>query len=41
MTQDLCGDDAAKWEEATEAVKQGLSARIQLWDAIRTEMSVA
>ena len=41
MTQDLCGGDAAKWEEATEAVKQGLLARIQLWDAIRTEMSVA
>ena len=41
MTQELCGNDAAKWEEATEAVKQGLAARIQLWDAIRTEMSVA
>ena len=41
MTVELCGDDASKWEEATEAVKQGLSARIQLWNAIRMEMSVA
>jgi hypothetical protein len=41
MTKELCGNDATKWEEATEAVKQGLSARIQLWDAIRMEMSVA
>jgi len=41
MTQELCGNDAAKWEEATEAVKQGLAARIQLWDAIRMEMLVA
>lgn len=41
MTEELCGDDTSKWQEATEAVKQGLSARIQLWDAIRMEMSVS
>lgn len=41
MTEELCGDDAFKWKEATEAVKQGLSARIGLWNAIRMEMSVA
>jgi hypothetical protein len=41
MTMELCGDDQQKWEEATEAVKNGLSARIQLWNAIREEMAVA
>jgi hypothetical protein len=41
MTMELCGSDPQKWAEATEAVKSGLSARIQLWDAIREEMAVA
>jgi pyrroloquinoline quinone (PQQ) biosynthesis protein C len=41
MTMELCGNDPQKWAEATEAVKSGLSARIQLWDAIREEMAVA
>ena len=41
MTMELCGDDPQKWQEATEAVKNALSARIQLWNAIREEMAVA
>jgi len=34
MTSDLCGDDTAKWAEATAAVKDALEHRIKLWDAI-------
>jgi hypothetical protein len=34
MTAELCGDDDAKWQEATIAVKEALSARIALWDGI-------
>ncbi len=32
MTQQLCGDDAALWQEATTAVIDSLQMRIQLWD---------
>jgi hypothetical protein len=34
MTADLCGDDDAKWNEATQAVKEALKARIAFWDGI-------
>lgn len=34
MTEELCGDDEAKWREATEEVKKALHARVRLWDAI-------
>ena len=34
MTAELCGDDDAKWTEATSAVKEALQARIALWDGI-------
>lgn len=34
MTASLCGDDEAKWQQATEAVKTALEHRIRLWDAI-------
>lgn len=34
MTAELCGDDNAKWQEATEAVKEALQARLALWDGI-------
>jgi len=30
----LCGDDAAKWREASAAARECLAARIDLWDAI-------
>jgi hypothetical protein len=34
MTTELCGDDAAKWQEATTAVKNSLAARLHLWSSV-------
>jgi hypothetical protein len=34
MTEELCGNDEAKWEQATKSVIASLEARIALWDAI-------
>lgn len=34
MIDELCGDDAVKWQEATEASKLALQFRIQLWDSL-------
>jgi hypothetical protein len=39
MTEELCGNDTAKWAEATEEVKKALSARIKLWDAIEAQLN--
>lgn len=34
MVSLLCGNDAVKWQEATDAAKAALEKRIQLWDGI-------
>jgi len=34
MTAELCGNDEAKWLEATDAVIQALNARLNLWNEI-------
>jgi Protein of unknown function (DUF3050) len=34
MIEELCGSDAAKWEEAGAAAERSLVARIALWDGI-------
>ncbi len=34
MTAELCGDNEQCWQEATEAVKAALQARIDLWNGI-------
>ncbi len=38
MTEQLCGDNEAYWQEATSYVKEALSARIRLWDGIVLEI---
>lgn len=34
LVAELCGDNLHKWEEATLAVKETLTHRLQLWDAV-------
>ena len=34
MTSELCGNDDEKWREATEAVKDALQSRLDLWGNI-------
>tara|TARA_A100001037_G_scaffold306841_1_gene356874 strand:+ start:3141 stop:3923 length:783 start_codon:yes stop_codon:yes gene_type:complete len=34
MVKELCGDDQQKWNEATEAARTAMQARINLWDGI-------
>lgn len=40
MTQELCGDDATKWEEATTATIAALKSRKLLWDAVLEAISI-
>ncbi|MBB6146301.1 hypothetical protein HNQ77_004273 [Silvibacterium bohemicum] len=39
MIEDLCGDDAKRWSEATEAAEAALAARLKLWDGILAEIA--
>ena len=34
MVRDLCGQEPARWAEATEVARQGMAARVALWDGI-------
>jgi hypothetical protein len=36
MISELCGTDAVKWQEATEAAETALRARLALWDGVVT-----
>jgi len=38
MTQELCGNDEAKWQSAIEAASKALQSRIALWDAALAEI---
>jgi hypothetical protein len=38
MLADLCGDDAAKWADCSEAVTSALRARVALWDGIVAQL---
>jgi len=35
----LCGDDPAKWAEASAIARQCIEARIALWDAIAADIA--
>jgi len=34
MIEELCGDDAGKWDESIQVSKQALTKRLVLWDSI-------
>ena len=38
MIQQLCGNDASKWDEALDYSKKALELRIGLWDGILNEI---
>jgi hypothetical protein len=39
MLAELCGNDAKKWQEAEEAIRSSIKARIKLWSGIRLELN--
>ncbi|MFN4285662.1 MAG: DUF3050 domain-containing protein [Lacibacter sp.] len=41
MVQELCGNDAARWQEAATYSKRALELRKQLWDAVLHELQQA
>ena len=41
MLAELCGDDPVKWDEAARAAIAALSARLSLWSAVVSEVSLA
>ena len=38
MVSRLCGNDAAKWQEATDAAIRSLAMRVRLWDGIKAQL---
>jgi hypothetical protein len=41
MLAELCGDDPVRWNEAAQAAITALSARLSLWSAVVSEVSLA
>ena len=39
MVRDLCGPDAARWQQAAEVAQQGMAARVALWDGIAAALA--
>jgi hypothetical protein len=39
MTQELCGNDAQKWQEASTAVEKALASRVALWDGALSQLN--
>lgn len=38
MVRDLCGDDAQRWQEATDVAVRCMESRVRLWDGIRVSL---
>jgi hypothetical protein len=38
MVSDLCGDDPALWEKASQAAEEALRARLRLWDGVLAQI---
>jgi hypothetical protein len=41
MVADLCSNDPALWEEASQAAEEALRARLRLWDGVLTQIGRA
>ena len=41
MLAELCGDEVQRWNEATEAAIPALSARLNLWGTVMSEVALA
>jgi hypothetical protein len=41
MVTDLCDDDPALWEEASQAAEEALRARLRLWDGVLTQIEAS
>ncbi len=39
MTQELCGNDPQKWQEASAAVEKALASRVSLWDGALSQLN--
>jgi pyrroloquinoline quinone (PQQ) biosynthesis protein C len=39
MVRDLCGTDPARWQQATEIARQGMAARVALWNGIQAALA--
>jgi hypothetical protein len=39
LVSDLCGNDAARWENARDAAVAALQSRLELWDAIEASLA--
>ena len=39
MTQELCGNDSQKWQEASTSVEKALASRVALWDGALSQLN--